>query len=175
MTTLRTSIQLLILFALAAAVFAAQCGQPCPYGNNDCDDPACSWCNSTTGFGGTCAPGFPCNAICKANTDCDQTTDCKQCWGGRCTGGCWMPCVNDSFCGSPGCNKCLNGVCQLSSCATSCSADTDCKFGSCILCVGGRCRAKCAGTCTQNADCGADAKCPTCVAGKCAPNTTKLH
>jgi hypothetical protein len=173
MTILRT------LVVLSAVVFftasAAQCGQPCPYGNNDCTDPSCSRCNGTNGFGGVCVPGNSCSTKCSANTDCDQTSQCKQCWQGVCTAGCFMPCTNDTFCGAPGCNRCIAGVCQLSSCAQQCTADTDCKFGSCISCVGGRCRGKCGVACTQNDDCGASAKCSVCLAGKCAANTTRLH
>jgi hypothetical protein len=166
---------LTVLFVLGVAVaYAADCGQPCPYGNNDCVNPSCPRCNSTTGFGGTCVAGFACLESCKANTDCDQTSQCKQCWLGKCTAGCQMPCTNDTFCGAPGCNKCIAGICQLSACGQQCLEDTDCKFGSCLTCIQGRCVAKCGAGCTVDSDCGASAKCNSCVSGKCAANSTKV-
>ena len=166
---------LLVAAVIVTSANAAQCGQACPYGNNDCTDPSCSRCNGPNGFGGVCVSGNACFASCSANTDCDQTSECKQCWLGKCTAGCGMPCANDTFCGAPGCNRCISGQCQLSSCSASCTEDGDCKYGSCISCVGGTCRGKCGVICTQDADCGATAKCPSCVAGKCSANTTRLH
>jgi hypothetical protein len=143
----------LAILSQAAMNAGSQCGQACPYGNNDCPDPTCSRCNGPGGFGGVCVKGQQCFANCTANTDCDQTGECTQCWRGQCSAGCGMKCKSDKYCRAAGCSVCIAGQCQLWVCGQACQSSSDCQWGSCTHCDGGFCRAHCGAICKQNSDC----------------------
>lgn len=144
-----------------------QCGQVCPFGNNNCSaNPSCSRCNGPGGFNGICVKGYACGQSCESKFDCDQTTNCTECLAetNTCAAACGMPCGADAQCGST-CNKCVGGQCQLWMCGKSCSASNPC-VGPCASCVNGTCTTQCGSVCLSSADCPQNA-CPDCLNGIC--------
>lgn len=142
----------------------SKCGMTvCPFGNNNCTDPACSRCNGPSGFNGVCVQGHPCGHACTTPGDCDQLSDCKLCIDKKCSASCSMKCSSSSQCAAP-CGTCINGTCQEWKCGNTCTKSGDCA-GPCATCAGGKCVSECSALCQKDSDC--PFGCGHCNNGKC--------
>lgn len=164
----------LLIAALAAVAWAAitvprSCGvTPCPFGNNNCTDLACSRCDGPGGFNGMCVAGHACGSSCVSNGDCDQLGDCKWCEAGKCKAVCKANCTSSSDCAAP-CGSCVEGTCQKWSCGETCTKSSDCA-GACGTCVNSKCQSECGNECKTNSDC--PFGCGTCKDGTCVAANT---
>ena len=142
----------------------ALCGGPCLL-STDCDQAGCPHC-----LGGKCVSGGKCKSRCETDSQCVSAGNCTQCVAGHCAAGCGQPCTDATFCGQPGCGRCVDNKCAPWTCGANCTATGFGCAGNCALCLTGKCFALCGNECFSSADCPQSVypyNCSTCTGGKC--------